>query len=636
MAEVTSKEIFALRREGKIDEALPLARSLYAEKPDDEWNLRALAWCLISAFYEEKHVEAQRALSDELEGLPKLEADELLVASRRKIADRIDPLHQAIYAAKTLSRTGDHHSAYKELSRLRREHGSSLDLDTSLAWEIFRLLNEELKAEHPRTEMISAWLLEYAKLDVAKPSDIHSRILDVAARAASKEVFPRFCGFFAWWGSSKLQEIDFNQDKAPDGGFFPSTVEKVISALGKTLKGEVCEERIQHAASFIQQHYKKYPDQDFFPYYLALAHIKLGNRENALPILLPVVRSKINEFWAWSHLADCFEPQDPRYLSCLCRAVSCRVPSPEFLLNVRLDLAEAFHHIGRDVEGGFELQEVLKIKEQHGWALKERERELSNAAWYKTLRGKVYPADYAMEGRGAEHVLVQDLPQVAAVLAEVKIKFGKKQSLRHMVDVQARADKIISVPVLPNLFPRDMQLQPGTPLAVRIDSNRERLRILDVTLREGSSWDILPILRGVLSDINPNKHLSVIQLEDGSIALCYYDKFPEACQIPVGTFLDCRFSHDSKGRAHLRAFTPSKNREDSPYWKFFSGAFRPRGLDRGGGGHVGHVFIPGQLVKFQKTPKQLEVLAVKQSGDTPQDTWWKAITAKSIELTSDL
>ncbi len=43
----SSSDVFKLRREGKIEEALNLAKELYNENSNDEWNAKALGWSLI-------------------------------------------------------------------------------------------------------------------------------------------------------------------------------------------------------------------------------------------------------------------------------------------------------------------------------------------------------------------------------------------------------------------------------------------------------------------------------------------------------------------------------------------------------------------------------------------------------------
>ena len=42
-----TKEIFRLRREGEIDQAYAMAREAMAGSFADDWDVRALSWCLV-------------------------------------------------------------------------------------------------------------------------------------------------------------------------------------------------------------------------------------------------------------------------------------------------------------------------------------------------------------------------------------------------------------------------------------------------------------------------------------------------------------------------------------------------------------------------------------------------------------
>ena len=42
----SSKDVFAMRREGMLDDAYAMAIDVVHLDPHDEWNIKALAWCL--------------------------------------------------------------------------------------------------------------------------------------------------------------------------------------------------------------------------------------------------------------------------------------------------------------------------------------------------------------------------------------------------------------------------------------------------------------------------------------------------------------------------------------------------------------------------------------------------------------
>lgn len=58
-----SKKVFALRKEGKLQEAYNLATSLLNSDKDDEWNKRAMAWVLVDIIKIEINKNLQNAIA---------------------------------------------------------------------------------------------------------------------------------------------------------------------------------------------------------------------------------------------------------------------------------------------------------------------------------------------------------------------------------------------------------------------------------------------------------------------------------------------------------------------------------------------------------------------------------------------
>ena len=58
----TSKQVFALRKEGKLTEAWAMACQLVAQPQADDWDLRAFGYCLID-LYKQESVATQCGLT---------------------------------------------------------------------------------------------------------------------------------------------------------------------------------------------------------------------------------------------------------------------------------------------------------------------------------------------------------------------------------------------------------------------------------------------------------------------------------------------------------------------------------------------------------------------------------------------
>ena len=78
---VTSKDVFEARREGNLDRAYTMAKTLMEQPDPSQWDIRACAWCLIdlikraNAMHEDAEVELYQG---ELQKLSIDEADEVL------------------------------------------------------------------------------------------------------------------------------------------------------------------------------------------------------------------------------------------------------------------------------------------------------------------------------------------------------------------------------------------------------------------------------------------------------------------------------------------------------------------------------------------------------------------------------
>ena len=65
----STNKVFDLRKEGRLDEALQMARGLFQHNPNDVWNVRALGWVLISLIWENKDSESLQDYINELTDL---------------------------------------------------------------------------------------------------------------------------------------------------------------------------------------------------------------------------------------------------------------------------------------------------------------------------------------------------------------------------------------------------------------------------------------------------------------------------------------------------------------------------------------------------------------------------------------
>src|SRR5690606_26026666 len=102
----SSKEVFSLRKQGLIDEAYAMACQLIADDPDDDWNKRALGWCLydlVKQHVAKDNYPMARRYSNELDSLEIDESDDILWKSREQARLLATPERRIILEAKEKS-----------------------------------------------------------------------------------------------------------------------------------------------------------------------------------------------------------------------------------------------------------------------------------------------------------------------------------------------------------------------------------------------------------------------------------------------------------------------------------------------------------------------------------------------------
>ena len=628
---MTSQQVFALRKAGRIAEAVDMGRQVYAANPADLWNVKAFAWSLHSAIKQAPAGEEKDSLVREFLDLPVIEGDEFLQNARAGIQRIAAPYAAELQQARLTSKAGDWEQAIGQLRVIAQAHPGQKDVEVALAWELCKGVQHGLKAENPDGPGLWRLVEEYGNLSqVPKPSDIHSRILQWAGALARKGLAPKFCEFLKWWNPDQnLREEDCVSRQKEDGGHYDSTVENTIAGVAKTIENCENTEARKVAAEFVEKHVGKYPAQEWFPYYRAVCMLAMGRKDDAKTVLMPIVRSKMTEFWAWQKLGMCFDKGSNEHLQCLCRAAICPVQGEEYLLGVFMDIGSLLMEIGHRGEGRFLLEKVRSIRTRKGWRIPPQV-ELALEASQDVAPSDVEPLLKDM-GKQAEEVLLSDIPWRKGVLTRLNVEISREDGSRRLfhfvkVALDDTGKKIADCRVPAKGAYRFLeQLHLGSPLEMRLDVSGDRPRVLSLKQRQaGNPWDVLPVANGLVEGLNHDKKLAAVMLDNSKTGLIFFDSCPEAKNWKPGVFVSCRWAeHDGKVRV-MSAIAISE-KPSSPNWKEFSGEFRPR--TNGPGGHVAGVFIHGRLSAGIESGQVVEGLAVRKQGDDGR-AWWEAVSLK--------
>ncbi|MBA65146.1 MAG: hypothetical protein CMG55_05025 [Candidatus Marinimicrobia bacterium] len=616
---ISSKEVFNLRRQGKLDEAIHMARTLFQKEPDDEWNIKAYGWVVYSIIMKNKDSNDVTRYINELKKLPAIE-DSLFNEKRDFAYSITNPINQKLQRLKQKSKNGDHSGALLGVKNLRIENGGSEQIDEFYGWELWHSIKMQLYDDDPNSTNVSNMFKKYARLMNSKPSLLHSRMLDIASRAAKKDCFSNFFGFFMWWNQKNIRDEDYISNNK-DGIVYESTVERVIKALGHICKKENDKQKLEYASNFIEKNYLKFPENEWFPYYLSLVWNKIGRNPEALGLLIPIVRKKSSEYWAWQHLSECYQSGSIEKLQTLCKSLTCYVKSPEFLLNVRLELADELIKNRYLNEAKYQIMKIKSIREEREWGIKGKLEEMLSLEWLTDVEENKGSDLIKSKAKDAEYLLMKDLPELKGVVAVPQLRIKNKKNKLAIIDYRDNLNNLQSISISHHRFPDIKNYQKGEPIEIIIDMNEERPNVLRINHRTGKKWDINSSSTGIVIQINDKKKLSMIKFSDGDEAFLYHNETDNATSFQVGDFVACKISKDRK-RTKVREIKIHDENIESIYWKEFEGNFVEKD---GGGGHVGNIFIPTYLSKRINHSEYIQGMAIKKEGTSGSNDWWLAI-----------
>jgi hypothetical protein len=622
-------DIFKMLREGRVAEALPSSRDLYRTEPDNIWNLRALVRSLCKMIWEVQDASQVESLARELAALPALpddDSDRDLTAYRERTVRRADPLQRQLLEIRQISNAGRNRDALRELRLLWRENSGHKDVANALAWEIWRDLIQALRQEKPEKPKVRSLLLEYRNLNPNQPSEIHSRVLEAAARAAGAGLLPSFCGFLKWWGTERLRPEDFTGNPARDGTRFPSVVELAIKGLGKTVQDEPSLELVRFAESFMADHADRFPDRAWFPYYRALTLVRCGELEQARAMMTPIVREKPSEYWAWHHLALCYAPGDRLRLACLCKARLSRVAKPQMLLRVQADLAMELMAQEYFPEARRELETSAGIRREHGWSIPEALDKALSEPRIAKVEVAANTARLREKAAEAEEALWDDAPWLDAVLGAKQVRMGERNDLFAIMDVRREDGKMTSVPVKMRELGLLSDCPVGTPASVKLGAvHAQRQRVVALRQREARPWDCLPRIAALVLRVNEAKGAVALLDEHGTESVCYWNETPESRTLSPGDVVQCA-AVQSPTRVRVRFVERAKTSLTGSFWRPYQGVFRPR---EKGGGHSGDVFLAERLCTQLVSDDTAAGMARKRTDERTGRAWWEAVTVLS-------
>lgn len=288
--------------------------------------------------------------------------------------NEIRALRKEIDEATELTRSGRWTSSFfARLCSIHKAGQLDRSLFLSFGWYIYhRLKHSPLNNALERKRL----LLQYLRLDLERPSLLHSLILNEAIKLKKKTPSQfRFRDFITLWGINNLRKEDWEKYRPDIGRAHKSLAENMIGVYVQEINKAKCAASKEFVI-VLEKALTIYPSNPYLPLYLPIVYRSQGRREEALECYRTLLNRWPNKYVLWSRAEELLPKEDlDLRIAMLCKAVTL-VRDKTLLGDILLRLANLFHKKGLPQYAKHELNQYLLLYTSQGWHIKD---------WYETL-----------------------------------------------------------------------------------------------------------------------------------------------------------------------------------------------------------------------------------------------------------
>jgi hypothetical protein len=629
-----TKTIFALRKQGDLQQAYELAIEAYNQYPSDEWVKKAYAWVLYDLAKEALNAQdldlSKKYISDfMLINIP--DSDNILHDSFEHMKQKFEPARIELGKAIQLDKEGHFIEAYNVLRNLNEQLHDDSHFNDSRAWNIYKYIKSLLDDISHNFTLITNLFTEYLGLKNTRPSIVHSNILRFAIKTAENEAFD-YLQFLKDWNPENFLDDDF-KPVVFERKEYSGLAEKAFMLLGKKLLLKTDHSLIEVFLPYLDLAVSRLNHNIWLPYYKAKLLLLLNRHNEVESFLKPVVKEKRNEFWAWALLGEVYNKTSPsKTIACYCKSLLCTADE-KFLINVRYDFGLILYNKGFFDEAKTEFTLSIKSRQANGYRLTAELHEIEQQPWF--LSAKLFDNNkqfYLANKSEADEILFADMPWFNACIGESfpsrndpkiilqKIYFTERGTLQETVV----KDKIFKIT-------RRFQLGAAVKIKAEFDEGHWQIFLLEIR-ENGLIWDVFPEAIGVIDRINTDKNLVHFLVSKAINGVIPFSKLSFTTPT-VGEIIAIRYRSkhkDGKNFTEVIFCQKTNNRPSSQILKLFSGQLNIcDGLDFG---FVDDIFVDPQIIKLNNLSNTVLTHvsgSAVLSFNNKKGLWgWKAINIK--------
>lgn len=545
------REVTALRKEGRLDEALAMARDDY-EYSVDKYSASALFWTL--RLVCERAVQADDTplatdLLDEMKSVFENLDDSEGMAERMlsKLEAQVTPHFMTVVNAQEQAKSGNPAAALAAILPIDTT-GFPENIRENAGWTVFYYLrsNKDTISLSQMKEAVD----KYFTLDLKRPSKLHSMVLFYAVNFASKddcshsERLVWFRQFFEQWGMGEgLMEEDWKQN-VYEGKHFPSLAEKAIRCYSEAPDSGSSD--VESYKALLEKASSKVSENENILRKLAMLYHKTGRKDDAIRITKDLIKTHTGKFYFWYELAHYVGSEQLDLCIACCAKALLSTREERYLGNIHIAMGSLLAKKGLYAEVLCEAEKYKAICVENRWTVRAQYNALRSMVPSGTVRTEDNHGLYKQYESIADEFMYSDIPSRTMVLTESFFQENKHSGKKRLIFVLYDKNNK-SIWINPNAFGLDRKTKFGTCFEVKsiVEDNRERA----LTVRQVEKVDVLSYKSAVIDNVNPSKKV-VHAVGVGFDIIIPMDRIFRS--VKVGDSIDVAFYTVKKDMAYVK------------------------------------------------------------------------------------
>ena len=526
--EVTSKEVFDLRKAGKLDEAYTKALQLMEQQNLSDWDIKAYGYVLMSLIQRDVERGHDDQISTYVSALRNLqvEDDEVFENNKNKSLRLCDRGYQQIERLVKAKR-------YKEAAPLARDaykaDRSNENMERLYCQILFNVVKEEAQKPKPKARPVRGYVDAYFGLPGKSRAFFDQHIWNHISKledeqgdlnvgqyylVTMEEELPKEA-----YSNVPIEKYNFGMVKEEHnnkpryrssmyGKMARYVLEQVLTSKDINLMQQICR-------SVESKERELNEDEVWVRWKRGKVLQACGEYEKARECILQTIESKSREFWVWSALGDTYVEEDSltdlRVLSCYSMALWCN-PQLKLGAALKLKFAEQLLKQEKYEEASIEVAELLANPTEVGKKNYEEAQRLSQASWYVDSPSHTSNRELYKLLRG--FILAELGSTLQMVTGQMMSSFTHEQHTFYKI---AFALDFKKPPLEVTLTKRDLQgvvFEPGQFVRAKLEwtkdsKGRDRARAV-IMYEIKPMEDFLPTEYGLVTYINREKDVAHI------------------------------------------------------------------------------------------------------------------------------